>query len=148
LKESYIKLKTTLENAKKTYIKTFGSNELKFEFSDEQKTLKICNSEIYIFKEDEYIIFNDFEGDGWFGLETTVWLELAENDELIYAHYDESMQTAEFVRILNGKCVREYTVYDGEIDLDNSDNCNEFEFGYWGDVASYVDKLGYGLGVK
>ena len=41
-------------------------------------------------------------------------LELAGEDELIYAYYDEDMN-AEFIFIQNGLCMRAYQEYDGEV---------------------------------
>ena len=47
------------------------------------------------------------------------------------------MRTAEFIQIKDGKCIREYRVYDGETDTDEGEDIIEFES--WIDVASYVD---------
>jgi len=144
MKESYIMIKTTFENAKKMYGEIFDISDTVFDI--EQSTLKICDSDIYLYVKDDYIIFNDFSGgENWFGLVTKTWLEMSANYELIYAHYDDSSCTAEFVRILNGKCVREFSVYDGKSDVDYSDSYDEFQFKDWTSVAEYVEKLGYGL---
>ena len=92
---------------------------------------------IYMKKTDEGVLFDDFAEDFFFGAETSFWIELAEGMELIYGHYDDNRGDAEFIHIKNGICLREYRMYDFEVDTDEGD-IPEFES--WVDVSSYVDE--------
>ncbi len=66
------------------------------------------------------------------------WVELAGEDELIYAYYDEDMN-AEFIHVRDGVCLRAYTQYDDEVDTDEGEDA-ETSVREWSDVGDYMDK--------
>lgn len=78
----------------------------------------------------------NYSGTQLFGWEIASWVELAGNDELIYAYYDEDMN-AEFIHIKDGVCLRVYQEYDGELDLDEGEDLGVSISG-WSDVADYM----------
>lgn len=101
---------------------------------DEQ--LKLYHLESVYFKQsDDMIIFEDMSENKFFGLKTSIWITLAENKELIYGSYNED-GNAEFVHIKDGICVRDYRVYDFEIDTDKGDAPS---FEDYNDVGSFIE---------
>ena len=95
------------------------------------------NDDIEFSTREDWTLAQDFSGTQLFGWEVSSWVELAGNDELIYAYYDENMN-AEFVHIKNGICLRVYQEYDGEVDTDEGDD-PEVSISEWSDVADYID---------
>ena len=95
------------------------------------------NDDIEFSTREDWTLEQDFSGTQLFGWEVSSWVELAGNDELIYAYYDENMN-AEFVHIKNGICLRVYQEYDGEVDTDEGDD-PEISISEWSDVADYID---------
>ena len=95
------------------------------------------NDDIEFSTREDWTLAQDFSGTQLFGWEVSSWVELAGNDELIYAYYDENMN-AEFVHIKNGICLRVYQEYDGEVDTDEGDD-PESSISEWSDVADYID---------
>lgn len=95
------------------------------------------NEDIEFSTREDWTLAQDFSGTQLFGWEVSSWVELAGNDELIYAYYDENMN-AEFVHIKNGICLRIYQEYDGEVDTDEGDD-PEISISEWSDVADYID---------
>ena len=95
------------------------------------------NEDIEFSTREGWTLVQDFSGTQLFGWEVSSWVELAGNDELIYAYYDENMN-AEFVHIKNGICLRVYQEYDGEVDTDEGDD-PEVSISEWSDVADYID---------
>ena len=95
------------------------------------------NDDIEFSTREDWTLAQDFSGTPLFGWEVSSWVELAGNDELIYAYYDENMN-AEFVHIKNGICLRVYQEYDGEVDTDEGDD-PEISISEWSDVADYID---------
>lgn len=85
----------------------------------------------------EWTLVEDFSGTQLFGWEISAWTELARDDELIYAYYDENM-SAEFIHIKDGVCLRAYQEYDGELDTDEGED-PEISISEWSDVADYID---------
>ena len=65
-------------------------------------------------------------------------MELAGDDELIYAYYDEDMK-AEFVHVRDGVCLRAYRQYEGEVDTNKGED-PETSISGWSDVADYIDE--------
>ena len=86
---------------------------------------------------EDWTCVQDFSGTQFFGWEISSWVEMAGDNELIYAYYDENM-SAEFVHIKNGACLRAYQEYDGEVDTDEGDD-PEISISEWSDVADYID---------
>ena len=95
------------------------------------------NDDIEFSTREDWTLAQDFSGTQLFGWEVSSWVELAGNDELIYAYCDENMN-AEFVHIKNGICLRVYQEYDGEVDTDEGDD-PEISISEWSDVADYID---------
>ena len=89
-------------------------------------------------KRGDWILAEDFSRTQLFGWKVSAWIELAGDDELIYAYYDEDMN-AEFVHIKDGVCLRAYQEYDGEVDTDKGEDLETFVSG-WSDVADYIDE--------
>ena len=86
----------------------------------------------------EWVLAEDFSGTQLFGWEVSAWLELAGEDELIYAYYDEDMN-AEFIFIQNGLCMRAYQEYNGEVDTDEGED-PDISVSDWSDVADFIDE--------
>lgn len=84
--------------------------------SDKVKMYHLGN--VYMKGYENHISFEDLSEKDFLGWETSLWIALAEEKELIYGHYSEDSGDAEFIHIKNGKCVREYRVYDFEVDTD------------------------------
>ena len=89
-------------------------------------------------KRGDWILAEDFSGTQLFGWKISDWVELAGDDELIYAYYDEDMK-AEFIHVRDGICLRAYTQYDGEVDTDEGED-TETSVREWFDVGNYMDK--------
>lgn len=89
-------------------------------------------------KRGDWILAEDFSGTQLFGWGISDWVELAGDDELIYAYYDEDMN-AEFIHVRDGVCVRAYMQYDGEADIDEGED-TETSVRKWSDVGNYMDK--------
>lgn len=89
-------------------------------------------------KRENWTLVEDFSGTQLFGWDVSSWVELARDDELIYAYYDEDMN-AEFIHIKDGVCVRAYQEYDNEVDTDEGED-PETSISKWCDVANYIDK--------
>ena len=86
----------------------------------------------------DWTLVEDYSGTQLFGWKVSSWVELAGQDKLIYAYYDEDMN-AEFVHVRDGVCLRAYTQYDGEVDTDEGDDPDTSIKG-WSDVADYIDE--------
>lgn len=86
----------------------------------------------------DWTLVEDFSGTQFFGWEASAWVDLAGEDELIYAYYDEDMN-AEFIHIKNGICCRVYQEYNGEVDTDEGED-SETSISGWPDVADYIDE--------
>lgn len=85
-----------------------------------------------------WTLAEDFSGTQLFGWETDSWVELAGQEELIYAYYDENLN-AEFIHVKDGVCVRAYMQYDGEVDTDEGKD-PVTSISKWSDVADYIDE--------
>lgn len=90
---------------------------------------------VYITQRNDNISFEDMSENEFFGWETSAWITLADNKELIYGFYNDS-GSAEFVHIKDGICVRDYRMYDFELDTDEGD-IPAFED--WADVCDFID---------
>ena len=86
----------------------------------------------------DWTLAEDYSGTQLFGWKVSSWVELAVQDELIYAYYDEDMN-AEFIHVKDGICLRAYTQYDGEVDTDEGQDPDTSVTG-WSDVADYIDE--------
>ena len=85
-----------------------------------------------------WTLVEDLSGIRLFGWEVSAWLELAGEDELIYAYYDEDLN-AEFVFIQNGLCMRAYQEYGGEVDTNEGED-PDIPVSTWSDVADFIDE--------
>lgn len=98
-----------------------------------------CELELDQFSEtEEYYVFEDINEELFMFTETENWIKIAGANHLIFGYYSEDSLSAEFVEIVNGKCIREYREYYDE-EEDNVDIGDEPAFESWIDVASYVD---------
>lgn len=92
---------------------------------------------IYLTVKEQAALFEDGGNQAFFGWDTSAWLALAGDNELVYSCYSEDTLEAEFIHIVQGTCVREFREYGGEIDTDEG-TLPAFES--WVDVASYADE--------
>lgn len=106
-----------------------------WEFNDILKMYHI--GEIYFKESEDSVSFEDFSENEFSGWDTSSWIALAGDKELIYGYYSDDNGSAEFVHIRNGECIRDYRVYDVEIDTDEGVSP---KFDSWTDVADYVDR--------
>lgn len=86
---------------------------------------------------EDRVSFEDMSENEFFGWDTSSWITLAGDKELIYGYYSEDNCSAEFVHIRDGACVRDYRIYESEVDTDEGADPS---FDGWTDVAEYVDK--------
>lgn len=86
----------------------------------------------------DWTLVEDYSGTQLFGWKVSSWVELAGQDELIYAYYDEDMN-AEFVHVKDGVCLRAYMQYDGEVNTNEGDD-PDTSIKDWSDVADYIDE--------
>ena len=85
-----------------------------------------------------WTLAEDFSGTMLFGWEVSSWVELAGDDELVYAYYDEDLN-AEFIHVKDGVCLRAYQKYGDEVDTDEGED-PETSVSGWSDVANYIDR--------
>lgn len=93
--------------------------------------------EVYIKEDSDRVSFEDMSENEFFGWDTSSWIALADGKELMYGYYSDDSGSAEFIHIKNGECIREYRVYDFEVDIDMGSTPG---FDNWTDVAKYVDE--------
>ena len=105
---------------------------------DEVKARFEGYKDMEFFQRGDWVLAEDSSGTQLFGWEVSAWLELAGEDELIYAYYDEDMN-AEFVFIQNSLCMRAYQEYDGEVDTDEGEE-SDLPLSGWADIADYMDE--------
>lgn len=136
MRECNFKIKTTLDDAKKRYLYLMSTKD-EFEWDDIQKCLHI--GEVYISEKNGYILFEDMNGEAFFGWKTSSWLDFAWKNELVYAYYAED-GNAEIVSIKDGFCIRDFRIYDFEIDTDEGQETFEYSISDCNDVASFLDE--------
>lgn len=121
--------------------KKWFSNILKSdsEWEKDEYLEEYKNGNIYLSSSDEFYRFEDRANDCFSYWETKKWLDLAEDNEIIYGYYSEDDLSAEFVHIKDSKCIREYRKYSDD-ESDNVDEGTLPAFASWVDVAAYVDK--------
>lgn len=90
---------------------------------------------IYIKQYNDITLFDDISENEFFGWETSAWIKLADNKELIYGSYNDC-GNVEFIYIKEGICIRNYRVYDFEIDTDEGD-APKFES--YTDVEDFIE---------
>lgn len=133
-------IKGKMDTPMEWYSREMG-NDSPWEFDDILKMYHISGSfgDVYLKEREDSVSFEDMSENEFFGWETSSWIALAGDKELIYGYYSDDSCSAEFVHIRNGECIRDYRVYDfdGEIDTDEGDSP---KFDSWIDVAEYVDK--------
>lgn len=135
MRECNFKIRITLDDAKTRYLYLMSSKE-EYEWDDIQESLHI--GDVYVSEKDGYILFEDMNGEAFFGWETCSWLDFAGEDELIYAYYDED-GNAEIVCVKDGICIRNFRIYDFEIDTDEYQTDFEYSITDCNDVASFFD---------
>lgn len=106
----------------------------KWEFDEQLKAYHI--GEVYMKQSDNAVSFEDMSENEFFGWKTSSWITLAEGKELIYGYYSDDSGSTEFIHIKNNMCIRDYRMYDFELDTDEG-SIPEFED--WIDVASFID---------
>ena len=127
-------IKGKMEMPMEWYSREMGS-EFNWEFDNIMQSHHI--GDVYIKECEDSVSFEDLSENEFFGWETASWLALAGGKELIYGYYSQDSCSAEFVHIRNGECIRDYRVYDFEVDTEEGTSP---EFDGWTDVAQYVDE--------
>ena len=89
-------------------------------------------------KRGDWTLVEDLSGTQLFGWGVSGWVELAGQDELIYAYYDEDMN-AEFIHIKDGGYLRAFVQYDDEVVTDEGEDPDS-AIAEWSDVADYIDE--------
>ncbi|WP_072985901.1 hypothetical protein [Clostridium cavendishii] len=136
MKECNFKIRTTIDDAKERYLKLMSPKE-EYEWDDIQKSFHI--GEVYISQKDGYILFEDMNGEAFFGWETSLWIDFAGKDEVVYAYYDED-GNAEVVYIKDEICIRDFRIYEFEIDTDECKINFQYHISNYNDVASFLDE--------
>lgn len=131
---SIVVMKEKIENPKEWFEKEF-QEEGEWETDSILGEYRLGN--IYLKEGEDYTSIEDMEELIFLGWDTESWIKVASGKELIYGYYSEEQLEAEFVHIRDGKCIRDYRVYDGEVETKEG---NTPKFDSWVDVATYVDK--------
>lgn len=137
MKECNFKIKTTLEEAKQRFL-NFMNYDKDYTWNSIQKCFQI--REVYVTEREGFVLFEDMNGEAFWGLETQSWLNFAKTDELIYASYDESLLNAEFIKIENSVCIQEFRICEDEIESDIRQESTAQPFTNWIDVASFLEE--------
>lgn len=90
---------------------------------------------VYMKQSGDTTSFEDLSEQEFFGWETSDWIALAGYRELIYGSYNED-GSAEFVHIKDGVCLKDYRMYEFELDTEEGDTP---AFEDWADVCEYID---------
>ena len=90
---------------------------------------------VYIKQCGNTISFEDMSENEFFEWETSAWITLADNKELVCGFYSDD-DNAEFIHIKDGSCIRDYRMYDFTLDTDEGDTP---EFEDWADVCDFID---------
>ncbi|MBQ7776892.1 MAG: hypothetical protein IJ379_13330, partial [Lachnospiraceae bacterium] len=108
-------VKEKIENPKEWYDNVM-SNQDGWEYDNNLN--KYHTQNVYLLERADETAFEDMSEEKFFGWDTQSWITVAGEKELVYGYYNDSMREAEFIQVKNGKCIREYRVYDGETDTD------------------------------
>lgn len=93
---------------------------------------------LYAYEKDGWTIFEDLSG-GYSFLEADQWKLFAQNDEAIFAGYNDSIPYAELIALQNGVIVKMF-MENFDIPEDNVNEGAAFaDILKWTDVASFVD---------
>ena len=90
---------------------------------------------VYIKQCGNTISFEDMSENEFFEWETSAWITLADNKELVCGFYSDD-DNAEFIHIKDGSFIRDYRLYDFTLDTDEGDTP---EFEDWADVCDFID---------
>lgn len=139
MRECCFKINLSLDEAKKRYC-DWMNEDIEFELDEYGNC--VDKSVHFSEFEDGWTYFEDYEGQAFFGLSNESWIELAKNDSVTYAYYDEDFN-AELIVIENGTLIREFSLYEDEPDA----NVNFGKFEYeenspieeWNDVATFLN---------
>lgn len=127
-------IKEKIENPKAWYDKEFGNN-VEWEHDEILKSYYADN--VYIFEKEDAVSFQDMSDLYFISWDVNAWIKLAAGKELVYGYYSEEMLEAEFVHIKDGKCIRDYREYEGQVEVDEGETP---EFTDWVSVSAYVDE--------
>ncbi len=127
-------IKSKMVDPKEWYDKEMG-NDIPWNYDERLKAYRA--GEICLSVKNKGVCFEDLSQTEFFGWDTNSWIELSQGNELLYGYYDDDNLEAEFVHIKQGKCIREYREYGGEVETDEGDTP---EFEHCMDVAKFVDE--------
>ncbi len=127
-------IKSKMVDPKEWYDKEM-ENDIPWEYDENLKAYHA--GDIYLSVKNNRVSFEDLSEAEFFGWDIDTWIKLSQGNELLYGYYNEDNLEAEFVHIKKGKCIRDYRVYDGEVETDEGDTP---EFEDWVDVATFVDE--------
>lgn len=92
---------------------------------------------LYIYEKADWTIFEDVSG-FLSTIPAQSWKYFADNDEFVFAGYNDSLFYGEFVSIKNGCILKEFLQFPDEIKTDDREY--EIEMNSWIDVAFFVDE--------
>ncbi len=96
-----------------------------------------CIDEIEFNEDDSFTSIIDNSGtDIFFGLDINAWYDSLQDNILYYAHYDEDNGNVEYVHIEKKEIVRDYRMYDFNLDTNEGSNPSFDDFS---DALSYID---------
>lgn len=127
-------IKSKIENPTEWYDRKFAND---IEWEEDEFLESYHAGDIYISVKDEMVSVEDMSELTFLDWDTEAWINLAEGRELMYGYYSEEQLEAEFVHVKDGRCIRNYREYAGEIEADEGD---EPHFENWVDVSMYVDE--------
>lgn len=139
MKECCFKIHLSIEEAINRYCEWIDE-ELEFVLNEYgeyvDKSIHVSSSD------DRWTNFVDLKGEAFLGLTSESWLNLSKNQSVTYAYYDDDFN-AELIVIVNGRLIREFSLYEdepdanvnvGKIDFENNSPIKE-----WNDVENFLE---------
>lgn len=117
--------------------------------TDHRNAVKVSTDEngqwkgscLYVYENEEWTVFEDLFG-GYSFIETESWKKFAEEDELVFAAYNDAILYAELILIMDG-VVAKYFIENFDMPEDNVNEGDGIaDINSWVDVADFVDNDG------
>lgn len=125
---SVVKISLDMEESKE-----WLTNFLSLQSLDELE----CIDEIDFKEDDSFTSITDNSGtDIFFGLEINAWYDSLKDGILYYANYDEDNGNVEYIHIEKKEIVRDYRMYDFNVDTNEGSNPSFDDFS---DALAYID---------
>lgn len=95
-------------------------------------------SSLYVYQNEDWTIFEDLSGFYSF-IDPEGWLKFAEEDEMVFAAYNDAILYAEMIAIVDGVVIK-YFLEDFDMPEDNTNKgCGYAGIQSWIDVANFMD---------